>query len=171
VIHGWSDPWHVAPATSIVWAISACAEMPLAQVVQPLRGMARRDGWMRAREDLVLVGCERCGKTVPSTTILYTVDAMAVCPRCCMRDDAEARRAPRTSGSLIGAIGAVACALPILLPLAAPESSSVTIFCGVIAVGCGIASAISARARAHWGWLAISALIVGVGAWWTLSAP
>lgn len=148
--------------------------MRLAHGVQSLRAMRSRDGredeasssdWPRAIDArramaFTTVACASCGRAVSWATILYTVDAVPVCPRCCLREEAAARGGGIARATVIGAL---ACLAPFALPPAALACSALAILCGVVA---------GARARAHarWRWFAIDAAIVVGGAYHAFAA-
>ena len=131
---------------------------------------------MQGMGEMELASCQRCGRRVPASTILYIANALPVCATCCLRADLAAMRRARGGGSVVGAIGAIACVVPLLLRVldlgGAPDDLTslsyrawVAVGCGSVAVGCGLTAAATARARASWLWLAISVAIIVIGAY------
>jgi hypothetical protein len=107
--------------------------------------------------------------------VLYTADARLLCPLCFTKADViAARRRAAFDGAGVALAGAIAMMIPFLARAAASllvaaeggasRHDGVALAGGIVAVVCGASTIASARARASGGWLAVGALVMGVGA-------
>lgn len=106
--------------------------------------------------------------------VLYTMDGRLACPLCYTKADvlAARRRAGFDRGG-VALAGAIATGIPLLVRAAAAllgvaravPPDHVALVGGIVAMGCGGWTVMSARARASGGWLALGAAVAVLGAY------